>query len=309
MVKHPFSTGMKKYISGVDSTLDIENFESSALLAANDVKEIISPAMYDAIISNMNTPPQENIAEWTEVLELLRYAMAPFTLYKHFIWLQLRVSNNSITTYKSQDETTAFKYQTDEGKESLLNFYAASLKELIDYLETKKDLFTAWSNCTQRTEVQALLIKDYREFDRVFNGEGDAAFFYRSRHIQKEIQDDELKQHVGAITAETPEATKNKLKRALVYFTLARCIVEWDYTFLPAPIKRTINNEHSLKSGKEIDNVKERVSAKFRNMGESWLQKIDLKIEADKQAVEIPAHDIEMGTFKNTNDDKHVLMM
>jgi len=308
MVKHPFGSSIKKYISAIDAALDIENIDSTALLAANDVKEIISTAMYDAIIDAKTNTPSTNSEEWAEVLERLCYAMAPLTLYHHFIWLQLRVSNSGITTMKGQNETTAFKYQTDEGKESLLNFYAAWTKELIDYLEEKKSIFTQWNSCTQRTETQALLIKDYREFDKIYNGEGNAAFFYRSRSIQKEIQD-ELVPHIGAIAETTPAATLTKLKRALVYLTLSRCIVEWDYMYIPAPVKRAINNEMSLKSGSEVQNVKERVSAKFKNIAESSINTIDLKNNADKQEADNPDDDIVITPVLASATDKHVLMM
>lgn len=308
MVTHPFGNSIKKYLSAVDASLDIKNFDSTALLAANDVKEIISTAMYNAIIASKTNAPSNNTTEWNEVIDLLCYAMAPLTVYHHFIWLQMRVSNNSITTFKGQNETTAYKYQTDEGKESLLNFYAAWMKELIDYLEEKKDIFTQWGSCTQRTETQALLVKSYREFDSYYATEGNAAFYFRSRKIQKEIQDDDLKQFVGAISYASADI-QTKLKRALVYLTLSRCMLEWDYAYLPAPIKRTINNEMSLKSGKEVDTAREKVSGKFRQMAENILLKIDLKNNADKQAVDNPDDDITIDPVIAKPTDKHALMM
>jgi hypothetical protein len=309
MVKHPFGTNIKKYLSQVDATLDINNFDSSALLAANDVRVIISSEMYDAIIASKTETPAENSDEWAEALELLCYAMAPLTLYHHFPWLQMRISNNGITTFKSNDETTAFKYQTDEGKEALLNSYAAYLTQLIDYLETNNTIFTDWAESDQRTETQTLLVKTYQEFDKCYPCENNAAFFYRSREIQRDIQEDKLSVYMQGWTAETPETEKKKIKKALVFYTLARCLVEWDYLYLSAPIKRDINNEMSLKNGKEIDTAREKVSARFNNLADAILKKIDFANEKAKQLEEAPNEDVCIPKTSINQRDNHVLVL
>lgn len=309
MIKHPFGTNIKQYLSQVDATLTVTNFDSSALLAANDVRVIISPEMYDAIIASQTTPPVNNTTEWAEAVKILCYAMAPLTLYHHFPWLQMRISNNGITTYKGNDETTAFKYQTDEGKEALLNSYAAYLTQLIDYLEEKKDIFTQWAESDKCTETQELLVKTYQEFDKCYPCENNAAFFYRSREIQRDIQEDKLSVYKQDWTNETPETEKKKIKKALVFYTLARCLVEWDYMYLPAPIKRDINNEMSLKNGKEIDTAREKVSARFNNLADAILKKIDLANEKAKQLEEAPDEDVRIPKTAINQRDKHVFVM
>ena len=157
-------------------------------------------------------------------------------------------------------------------------------------------------------ETQSLLIKSFREFDTIYNGEGNAAFYYRSRSIQKQIQA-EITPHVGKITDELSDTIKQNLKNALVYRTMARCISEWDYEYIPSPIKRGINNDYSLKSGKEVETVKERVSAKFLNISDSYLKKIDFEKEQAKQAAIVPTIDIKINGYQPKPSDKHILMM
>lgn len=307
MIEHPYDKGIKKYLSGTDANLDIANFEDSCLLAANDVRELISDAMYKKIVAVKTTVPTESPEKWTKSLEYLRYAMAPLVVLHQFIWLQLRISNNAITTYKSNDETTAFKYQTDEAKESLLLRHGAFLKELIDFLEAEKTIFTDWSASEQRATLQASLIKSFREFDKYYNTSGDAAFFIRSAIIRKEIQDEDLQSFVGSF-ADLDAVSQNKLKRALAYLTVSRACIEWDYYFLPMPLKRTINNEYSLKNGKEIEIVKKEISGKYKSLAASILETISIQKEADKQELETPEEEIKITSYKPSASDKHYFM-
>lgn len=314
MTKHPFTATdpIKNYLSGVDLSFSIKNIDSSAIAAGSDIIEIISKDMYNAIVDSV-TPPAEHATEFAEALKRLRYAQAPYTLYIHFPFLQARISNNGITTHNSNDEQAAPKYLKDDLKESLLKEYAVYLKELIDYLEEQVEIFTQWKESTQRTELNALLIKSYREFDKIYNTEADAAFFIRSRFIQQEIINEKLIPRVGAIVqsgeSATPAATLTKLKRACVYYILHRCIVEWDYTFIPAPVKRAINNETKFNSGSEVKDAREKTAEKFKNIADDILLTIDLKADADTQETEEPTEDIVLNAYKPKETDKHLLML
>ena len=120
-MKVPFNTSeeLKSAMSGVDLRIDLENIASSLARIPNDLIEIIGKSVYDEMMKHYETPKTENTEIWDELVKLCQKAMFPMALYKHFIWLQIRVSNGGVTTFKGTDETTAYKYQTDEAKESL----------------------------------------------------------------------------------------------------------------------------------------------------------------------------------------------
>jgi len=246
-------------------------------------------------------------------VELLRYAMAPLTFYRAFIWLQLRVSNNSITTYKSADEVTAFKYQIDDAKENLLLRYAAFMKELIDHLNANADIFTNWKDSNQQKALADLLIKDYRDFDNYILTDGDAAFFYRARVIMKEAQDDDIIPQVGDLSKITDPKLISKLKKALAYLTIARAMYDWDDFYLPAPIRRLIPQKTSGSGstmGKTAshDSDKERLSFKYRNTALTILKAIDVQQKADKAENDYPDDPINIKSPHIDKDDKHYYM-
>jgi len=316
MIKLPFTptVSLKNYVSGIDVTLKLENINSSMIVAANDIREIISPEMYDDIIDKMTTPPtdEDEAKKYAEVLELLRFAIVPLALYHHFIWLQIRVSPNSITTYKTDKETTAFKYQTDEARESLLISYGLFTKELIDSLDSDKETFTAWAESPQSTAFNNLLIKTYRDFDNCFQTEGNAAFFIRSRVFQQEAYD-EINAHIKIKTildATTPDPVMiSKLKRALAYITVSRAISEWDNYYLPSTLRRNMANDASNNPRLTSEDVKDKLSFKYRNMAESVLRGMDIKTKADSQVPDKPSEYNPCEKRRHNENDKFVSMI
>ncbi len=164
--KYPFkdSEELKEVISHIDIAFDLENIHSSMLLAANDMKDIISREVWDLMINHYNSanygaeeegegegegedfiPSHEQL---DKLVHLVQPALANLCLYHHFIWLQLRISNNSVTVIKGENETAAFKYQTDEAKDKLLLTAWIQINDIIDFLEDNATAFTEWEAST-----------------------------------------------------------------------------------------------------------------------------------------------------------------
>ena len=293
-------------MSGLDKNFDFENAADKIMIAASDIKAIISDEMYNALLA-------DNVADkLAEALELLRYAMAPMVIYHNMIWIQLRVSNSGITTVKSNDETTAYKYQTDEAKDNLLISHGIFLKELIDFLNANAlaEGFISWKNSDQKKAFDALLIKNYREFDMYFNTEGNAAFFVRSRVFQQEAFD-EINAHIKIaelLAAQTPDTFKlGRVKKALAYITISKALFEWDNYFLPTTIRRAIASETTKSSSNE--DIKQKLSAKYRNMADGILLSIDNDKAVEKQSAESPNDPISTHGYVPDRNDKFISMI
>jgi hypothetical protein len=306
MTKHPFTgINIKTYLSGIDASFEDTNIADSYIIAGNDIKELISAALYDKLCGTLPTTPTETKDVYEEARERLRYAMAPLTIYHHFIWLQIRISNNSMTTYKSQNETTLYNYQSIEAKDNLLLRHGVFVKELIDYLEEKKTIITEWAQSDQKKELDGLVIKSYRDFDKVFNTNGDAAFFIRSRVVQQEAMDE-----VGAfvdldtiLTAETPDKILiRKLQKAIAYLTMARVVNEWNDAQLPAVIRQSIAMENTGKT--KPDAIIQKLSNKYRNIAESVLREISLEKAVTKTETDYPNDAISINRPEVSETDK-----
>lgn len=141
-----FTTGneLKSYISGIDAAIDLQNIKSGLAQAAVDVKDIVSPEVYQLYIAYQDmtqgqidalTPEYKTLLD--ELTAFIRVPLAALAMYHHFVWLTIRVTNSGVVTTKSNNETAAYKYQTDEAKSALLQRAYAGFSDAIDFLTQK----------------------------------------------------------------------------------------------------------------------------------------------------------------------------
>jgi hypothetical protein len=88
-----------------------------------------------------------------ELVWKLQGAVANFAMYHHFIWLQIRISNNGITIPESDSEKAAYRYQTDEAKEEFVKAAWASINNAIAFLNENATKWTVWGTETAYAEM------------------------------------------------------------------------------------------------------------------------------------------------------------
>lgn len=272
----PFQKGedLKAAFSAIDQTYNLDNVRTSLERAAEDLKDIVSDAVYTRMIDYYNLPPDGNEVNDQLVL-LCQRAMAPLAFYHHFIWLQLRVSNNSITVSKSDDESRAFKYQTDEAKDELLKSAWAGINLLIAFMDDEQ--LTEWVASDQYTALQELLFKDYKTFGEYFGIDRNAAFFIKTRYLQKDTLTDEVIPRFGKISEISDEQLLIKLKRAVSMRVMALAIWRFDAFWLPTSIRKDISNENrkrSVNSATDTD-LKEKTANALNNLASDYFDTAD----------------------------------
>lgn len=308
-MKVPFNTSedLKKALSGIDLKFDIENIQSSLDRVPNDLLEVIGAKVYADMIAHFEEPKTENTEIWDELLSLCQKAMFPMAVYKHFIWLQLRVSNKGVTTFKGDDETTAFRYQTDEAKESLLDAWSDFVSQIIDHLNANKDVITNWPLSDQYAAQNNSLFKDFREFSKIANiRPADAAFFLRISDMLLDIADDEVASMLGDISDLDNTASKyRKAQKYAAMRAMSIAAVQFDISAMPKPMRQVLLNEINTKNSRGFDYAKQNLAGHYKQQAESWLQKLsdDLAAEAESESLD-EIKELPDTTF--TNDDKAI---
>jgi hypothetical protein len=298
--KYPFGTieELKESISQIDISLDISNLSSSLKLAARDLKDAISKDVYDLMMARYKgdtiTPPQGDPpadpalelseaqgALLDELVEMCQGAIANFAVYHHLIWLQIRLSNNGVTTLKNNNETTAFKYQTDEAKIKLLDRACLEITEIIDHLEANKTFYTQWVASSQYTYLQNLVIKSYRDFSEQYEISNNASFFIRTRFLQAEVIDDHILPRIKLADLTNDVKLTKLTKKAVAFKTMAMAIKRFDYFLLPESIRKELGNEYfSSTRFRDIDLVKENLFGDLNTKGDEYLANIDMYLAA-----------------------------
>ncbi len=358
--KYPFITGedLKKAASQINLNFDIDNIQSSLSLAANDLKDIVSQAVWDEMITYFNSGDYN--PDGTTVNDgLVNAFLAPLAnmaMLHHFIWLQLNISNSGITVTKSDHETAAFKYQTDEAKEKLLQSAWVETSNLIDFLNTKATVWTLWKAQTayvlnqvvrqnnvfykataaftsgdtfnaanwiqiadadvvlnewtlsqQYTEQKTLIFTGYKDFDKYFSIDRNAAFYIRCRYLISEIIKEDIYPRLGTKEI-TNEVMLIKVKRFLAYKTMALSVMRFDPFHLPVSIRQSIKN-NMTKANNDFNYLKEKYSAGIENRAARYLEELDMYRE-QKDVNEIP----DPGPYDNyeqeyDDDQKFVSML
>lgn len=298
--KYPFQTGedlKNSGLSDIDISFKIENMDTGLRMAVTKLKQIIGDTVFDAIMDHYNGDDyqKDDANDDKKLLDSLvlnmQYSLSPFAFLETFVWRRLRVKNSSITVVKSDNEDRPYKYDLDEAKDSLYRIGWTFTTELFDLLNTNvdKDLppFKKWKASKQYTAMQALVIRDYKEFNDFYFIDHNAAFFVRAIGIQRKIIDEEISPRLKIVLTETeadPKKTTDKVlklvKSYLANMVMSRAAFSMDAYYLPDSIRNIIENEQYRKKGNNDQFVKEKLSANIAHEAKMILDKLDLELAA-----------------------------
>lgn len=292
MIKLPFdpetfSLEAKGLVSGVNLSYMYENISSRLTQTAVSLQKTLGKETYEKIVSvdSANASTQEQLA-----LDFLKRAMLNFSFYHHLIFIAVRISNDGVTTKKNDDETTAFKYQTDELKISLVESAWFWMDQLYELLNLETETFTDWKDSEQKKQLDALFVKP-EDFTYIFGIDSFYFFVLCMPLIRKVIDEDvtcRIKLSDITISETDPDTTKvikaeiNLLiKKAIVYRSLSLACKLFSFYELPSPLRKLADNEiHKGQTSEEY--VKNSVSVMLSNNADTALQKIEAKAQVLK---------------------------
>lgn len=335
-----FNSGdeLKPFISGIDVSLDIENIESSLKQAVDDLTDLIGTDIYTLALEhyqsenyNVESQEDETYKRLDSLVNYMQQPLAAFALLNHFIWLEIRVSNSGVTTMKSQNETAAYKYQTDNAKQELLKIAYSGFNSLVDYLnseatewsywEAETDyseetilynevefftvntaftsgeefdetnltakaesevVFYQWTLSEEKEELDALIFDGYKDFDKHYGIDKNAAFYIKARFIiQREIKSFVPSRFPNGVT----DALLDDVKYYLAYKVMAEAIHDLDVNLLPVSLRGPINNEMNKKGG-DVAFIRDKLHSKILNQAESYMKTIDMTLTSEAATAE-----------------------
>jgi hypothetical protein len=169
MVKIPFTDfalEIKPLLSGVNITFELENIRSSIVDAIDDITDVVGQDIYDKAIVHYEDTTNYNQDDETDPRNIrlndlvyrVQDSLINFAIYRHFIWLVLRIGNDGVTVKKNDSETTAYKYLTDEAKDALINSAWSKTSKLINFLNQQATAITIWAANTAYTTVSRIYV-------------------------------------------------------------------------------------------------------------------------------------------------------
>jgi hypothetical protein len=141
-----FDTEIKPRVSGIDVSYNIDNIRSSMILAGDEVIDLVGTPIYELAITHYESASYEQpgYETLTGLVHATQDVMSYMAFYYHLPYLNIRVSNDGITRIETANEKTAYKYQEDALRESLLNNAWNRADKLIDYVNANRTAFKYW---------------------------------------------------------------------------------------------------------------------------------------------------------------------
>lgn len=291
MIKIPFnatsfSQDAKELVSGVNLSYQFDNIKSRLTQTAVSLQKTLGKETYEKIVS-FDTPAINDSAKSTAV-DYLKRAMLNFSFYNHLIFIAVRISNDGITTKKNDDETTAYKYQTDELKISLVESAWFWMDQLYELMESEKESFPEWQESAQKKQLEELYIKP-TDLAYIF-GIDSVHFFVTCMPLMRKVIEEEILSRTSFEEIEAKETDASPLKelkieirslikKTIVYRSLSLACKLYSFYELPAPIRKNADNEQH-KGVSQQDYVKNSVSELLSKQAEAALRNLEGKITA-----------------------------
>ncbi len=267
-----FSTVLKEKLSGSNVTLEFDNIQSTLVKVGVELSELLGK-VYSKIC---NTPKTENDELQKKAHDYLQRSMLHLAIYQHTIFLIARIGNDGITVKKNEDETTIYKYQSEELKNELINTGWFWISRLIRLLNENADNFEDWKNSEEKKNYDAIPVKlsDFKKYVGV-----DSEFFMlNAGWIIREVWTD-------CVLSRQADAKKtDNIARAVCYEVMARACQRLAYHALPQPVRMDINNEMGKNHSSQEDlRIRESVSQQFQTHADAYWHTVELEVIREKE--------------------------
>ncbi len=242
--------GIQALVPEIDAATKMVTLERSFTIARNRVTEITGTAVYNFVRDKGND----------SLVLSLKSCLVNFMMYEHVTFSEAG----------RQKEKKMFKYEYEQVREKYIDYGYSYLDELLNGLEGVKE----WEASEQKKSIGKLLVsatdmKGLSGFDSMY-------FYFRIRNIIRDVADDEIyPQYPPEKIRMMDESTCRRLKRATVYFSLARAICEYDYCELPRPLRSSLQSEYASGSNSRED--LSRIADTYRNRALDLMGKVDFK--------------------------------
>jgi hypothetical protein len=221
-----------KQFVAVNFSLELDNLTSKVFESARKyIVEWLGTQQYATLVGvhnlNVMTPQQQFL------LPYVQRALANFSLYEYISMASIQVSETGINRVENENFKTAYKYQVNDLKLSLIEAGYDALELMLAFLEDREVDYPLWQASTGYTKNKELFInsaKEFREAYRIFRGRQT---FDLLRPLIDDMECfsilpcigdpyfDELKDQIlnKTITVENQKAI-NIIQKALAYFVI-----------------------------------------------------------------------------------------
>ena len=273
---------MRDYVSLVGSDLEFQELNSSAISARKEIRNIISPAIWDKLKDSDVSGP----------LTFLKVAFGNLTMHKALIFTMIakRLSGGA----------DVYKYEIETMRRQYIDNYFNAMDSLIELLGSDERYKDDWMKLPSCKTIANLQVKSTSEMNSYYGIDMSYLFFFRTIPIQREVLDEKMSGYFQRASGR-PELLP-RLKRALVLEIVATALLRFDIIELPHTIRSLFDDQKISRSGNTEKTSLENLAGSLQQQASG----IILAVEA--ALAEPSSGNIDSETSFNRESDKFFLM-
>lgn len=273
---------MRDYVSLVGSDLEFQELNSSAISARKEIRNIISPAIWDKLKDSDDSGP----------LTFLKVAFGNLTMHKALIFTMIakRLSGGA----------DVYKYEIETMRRQYIDNYFNAMDSLIELLGSDERYKDDWMKLPSCKMIANLQVKSTSEMNSYYGIDMSYLFFFRTIPIQREVLDEKMSGYFQRASGK-PELLP-RLKRALVLEIVATALLRFDIIELPHTIRSLFDDQKVSRSGNTEKTSLENLAGSLQQQASG----IILAVEA--ALAEPSSGNIDSETSFNRESDKFFLM-
>lgn len=273
---------MRDYVSLVGSDLEFQELNSSAISARKEIRNIISPAIWDKLKDSDDSGP----------LTFLKVAFGNLTMHKALIFTMIakRLSGGA----------DVYKYEIETMRRQYIDNYFNAMDSLIELLGSDERYKDDWMKLPSCKMIANLQVKSTSEMNSYYGIDMSYLFFFRTIPIQREVLDEKMSGYFQRASGRSELLPR--LKRALVLEIVATALLRFDIIELPHTIRSLFDDQKISRSGNTEKTSLENLAGSLQQQASG----IILAVEA--ALAEPSSGNIDSETSFNRESDKFFLM-
>ena len=231
-IKETFSSKFKDLLGFVDADIAFRRIKTSLQAATDDVIDIIGETVYDSFFT------EETINDYTELLELVQYAIALKAYIIYAPTADVAVGNNGRSMRKDDHHVSLFKHQVDSHNEGLTQLYYRHLDRLLKFM-AKNDLPIN----QKKYKHENLFVPSLSVFEDLFNINNSFLLYLNLLPGLRECEKDEILPRIGKALfdtrtdwVESKETLLELVQKACVFYALAWGVKRLNVQLFPSGI-------------------------------------------------------------------------
>ncbi len=281
----PNMNDFRSYVSGVDSSIRMEDLDPAATAARKQLENILTVKLFQKIVDESLQAATNITAQPSDLKNSLCTAWANATMQKQLVFEVIRNRKAEIEVYKYELEAMKRTY--------LDNFYNA-MDSIISCIQDTEE----WQKTAIYAQLETVPIKTTEEFNALHPIDNSYYFFFRILPFQQEVFDS----HANYQESIGDDKTLLRIyHRALAKLTLAKAVQMFDMAEFPATIRNLYDDSKAYRIGVSEQRHLLDVATKLQNEGEQLLKQLSEQLYSEE-------NNVSTETSFNTPADNIILM-